>query len=221
MAAKKTGGLAFADALLTGLDESSSAPPSDLWSPTNAGEWLLGEIADISERTMRGRDGDGDRSFLLYQVYGKVGDKVRDMPKTEKAIFDKKAALIPVADGRVGLRRCFAMKVDGSEPERRGAEVGDCVILRCLGKQGNAYQYGGYIWEPQVSRVPDSVLRELQQAEKRYNERKGAADGDVAADAADDSDWTGPEEADADEAAPVLNGEDDMFADLEGIEPVE
>ena len=159
--------LGFTDAIAQAVDVSAEAPPSNYWSPVSAGEWLVGEICAVQDRVSRGRDGEDPREFRVFQVWGRRGDGgQRNIPRTEDGIFGASAELIPFSDGRAGVQRCLGMKVEGTD--RRGAEVGDLILLRCLGKQGNSYRYGGYLGRLSKSHVPEAVFTKIAADEDRF-----------------------------------------------------
>ena len=173
--------LSFGDAIQQGIEVSAEAPPSNVWSPSVAGEWCIGEIASIQHRESQGRKpGDPPRQFRMLQIWGKRGaGGPRHIPRTPEGIWGEGAELIPMADGRSGVQRCLSQPVDGTD--RRGAQEGDFVLLRCLGREGNAYRYGGYLARlsdeegRHVTHVPNHVHEEIAAQEQRFAERGSPA----------------------------------------------
>ena len=153
--------LSITDIMAEGREVFAEEQESDFWSPQVSGEWLIGEVMSIEERSTPGRKpGDPSRPYRLYVVYGQRGHGgSRGMPKPAD-VFGPNAELIPFTDGRLGVKRCLSQPVTGAD--RRGAAVGDVVMLYCKGRSGKTYVYGrGYLAEPDQSNVPESAREEL------------------------------------------------------------
>lgn len=180
-------GIGFDDFADDMLEASSEAPPSDFWSPTEKGAWLMGEIASTTEITLRARsDDEKPRQVTLYRVYGKTGADRKSIPRQLDDLFDTDARLVPFTDSRVGMARVMGLPVEGAD--RRGAAVGDLVLIRLIGKQGNSFIYGAKLAAlAGDSHVPAKVLAEAKASDERAS-TNGAGKDPAADGAGDDED---------------------------------
>lgn len=128
-------------------------PRSRFWRGAEPGDWIWGVLMGSQERLSQFKGNDGeDRYETHYLLYAVQGSKDMPKPKSAEALF-KHADLIPVSDSRAGLRNVFQgcpVKNRGDQP---GVQEGDLILIKFLGRPGDAFEYAGLIRE--VDDLPD------------------------------------------------------------------
>ena len=166
---KGIGSAAFMESALE--DSSEAIAVGNSWKPDKRGEWLFGEVAAIGSHTFAARGDQPARRVRKFILFGKTGEvSARKDPETGKRVvlvpsgFDDaiNAESYPVEllEDRAGVKACLAQPVTGAN--RRGVRVGDVILLRCLGKEGNTFTYGIAAAKPDKSRIPADALAEAQ-----------------------------------------------------------